>query len=340
MGASFQKVEAYFVFHSDGHRQEVFANLEADLREVAEMIPFVSLNGTYLFVNDSAHMPYSTAGMLEAYFSVLSDAALWGQYFIESEELEINSSYTKPLEHGLYAIAPVAVLNNIPDFGSYFITPPGWRKITWEGPAFFVSVFDVTTPAGTGFCIGQSPDTNKLPHILTASVFLVEHNSVYCITSSGAIGRPETTLTFSDNAYLKEVFATSDKTQHGNAFQLSEESGFYQNHFRDVEQSVTLNGVVYTDCIVLEHDYIHVNCYHHAENPEHDFERYRCSDNIWYSYWQKNAGLVGFAFPQGDARGAYNFECISNEAYWTEKEQPDQGKPPRKGFFGRLFSKD
>src|ERR1700751_4640256 len=120
MGASFKKIEAYLVFTSEKHMKETFENLEEDLKEISAMFDFVNLNNTYLFLNNAASMPYSSVAMLEAFFSVLTEKSFWGQYFIESEELEMNVSYTKPLPKGLHAIEPNENITNIPDFSNYF----------------------------------------------------------------------------------------------------------------------------------------------------------------------------------------------------------------------------
>lgn len=338
MGAAFENIEAYFVFGSDAHCREVFDNLEDDLKTIAELFDFVNLNNRYLFIKDSAYMPYSDAGMVEAFFSVLSSRALWGQYFIESEELEISSSYTKPLPHGLYTIAPEAPLQNIPDFTAYFNTAPGWRSFKWHGEQRYVRVAEVNTPAGTGFCVQQSPDANDLPHALTGHVLLPQENCMYSITASGATGKPDQLKTFDDDAYFKEVFACTDETQQGCAYQLSEESGFYAVRIIGADVSVLLDGVPYTDCLVLEHDYVHVNCYRQLENPAHDADNYRCGDTISHTYWQKNKGLVGFTRFYEERHTAF-FTPLSDDEYTALQQLPPPEDKPPGGFFSRLFGK-
>ena len=75
MGAGFENIEAYFVFGSDAHYREVFEKLDDDLKAIAQLFDFVNLNNRYLFIKDSAHMPYSDAGMVEAFFSELTSHA-------------------------------------------------------------------------------------------------------------------------------------------------------------------------------------------------------------------------------------------------------------------------
>lgn len=338
MGAAFENIEAYFVFGSDAHCREVFDNLEDDLKSIAELFNFVNLNNRYLFIKDSAYIPYSDAGMVEAFFSVLSSGALWGQYFIESEELEISASYTKPLSHGLYTIEPAAPLQNIPDFTAYFKTPPGWRSFQWLGEQLYARVAEVHTPAGKGFCIQQSPDTNWLPHALTGHVLLPKDNYMYSITASGATGKPHEVKNFDDDAYLKEVFACTDESQQGSGYQLSEESGFYAVRFIGVEASVTLEGITFPDCLVLEHDYLHVNCFKQQQNPVYDAACYRCGIRIWHTYWQKNTGIIGFAVTY-DEKYATVFTPLTDEAYAALQQQPPPANSSPGGFFSRLFGK-
>lgn len=338
MGAGFENIEAYFVFESDAHCREVFDNLEDDLKEIARLFDFVSLHNRYLFIKDSAYMPYSDAGMVEAFFSVLSSRALWGQYFIESEELAISSSYTKPLAHGLYTIAPAAPLKNIPDFTAYFNTAPGWRTFKWHGEQLYVRVAEVHTPAGTGFCVEKSRDANALPHALTGHVLLPHENNMYSITASGATGKPNQLKTFDDDAYFKEVFACTDESQQGSAYQLSEESGFYAVRFIGVEASVTLEGITFPDCLVLEHDYLHVNCYKPQQNPAHDAACYYCGDHISRTYWQRNKGLIGFSYCFEELYTAV-FTPLSDEAYTAKQQLPPPDNSSPGGFFSRLFGK-
>jgi hypothetical protein len=338
MGAGFENIEAYFVFGSDAHCREVFDNLEDDLKEIAKLFDFVNLHNRYLFIKDSAHMPYSDAGMVEAFFSVLSSRALWGQYFIESEELEISASYTKPLSHGLYTIAPAAPLQNIPDFTAYFKTAPGWRSFKWHGEQRYVRVAEVHTPDGTGFCVEQSPDANDLPHALTGHVLLPQNNCMYSITPSGLYGKPHEVNTLDNDAYFKEVFACTDETQQGSAYQLSEESGFYTVRVNNVNVSVSLDGILFTDCLVLEHDYLHVNCYKPRQSGARDAACYRCGDRVSHTYWQKNVGLVGISFFL-DKQYSAVFTPLSYEAYNALQQLPPPGNSSSGGFFSRLFGK-
>lgn len=345
MGAAFNKIEAYLVFTSEKHMRESFDSLDDDLKEISGMLSFANLNNTYLFLNESTSLPYSTCVLLEGYFSELVERSFWGQYFLESEELEMDVSYTKPMPKGLQTIEPHDNIENIPNFSSYFTPIAGWKKFAGKEESFRVNLQCTTIENEDCFYFEVKDDSNFLPTVLTEGLLQLEDNKVYIITHVAYRTKLLASKSFAAESYMKEVFANTDASLNRNSFILSEESGFYFNKCNGIVKEVNLNGTVLTNCLEIQHGYIHVNCYNWNEANQFYFENYICNDNQMFTYWELDKGLVGISgIENGIKKDFIGSESVAEEI--PELPSPDSISttpnplPEKKeSFFKRLFSR-
>lgn len=344
------KVEAYFIFPSAAAKQKIFDEIKADetYSQIVDIIPFVSLNETHLFYKNDGGYPYSTITLMEGYFSWLTQYSYWGQYFLESSELEIDVAQTKTgMARGLQIIDPHQDYENVSGFTSYFTPVPGWKKFSGPNGTFLIELRTREINGKNCFWFDGPLRSEFFPWIFDFVFLHIDGNKIYSLMDflGSSLNVPND---FSSGVYIMEMFANSVAEFNCMSYNPSEESGWRTTKFIGIEENVQLNGKNFENCLLLEHDYIHVNCYHYDKQNQHGFQNYLCKDRVSHSWWQKDKGLIAVSLTLDGVQHIYTSSDITGtEAAETQRRLLERKDTPLttpsvapkegKSFWKKLF---
>jgi hypothetical protein len=282
------------LFGSGKEKDQAFRSLAPGFPEMLGEDQFVKMHEHYLFLRKSMAVSPGLAAALQGVCQQMIQDSLWGQYALESDELDLKINESKVTSEGLFPVVLKTPVVNETGFTDFFGGSRGYRLFSGPRHDERVVCREKIIAGKDCFWFETGWDLSFFPWHLRNAFFFCEGNEVFIVRAPHQFSAILTQNYFASDFFLKETFATTDPALGKDAFSHTGENGFCRDHVVGWEEEVKSDGLLLTGCLVLSHQYIHPDCFTSGLSRYTDFEMYINRDLEYLTIWQKTRGLIGF----------------------------------------------